>query len=104
MEGLTASILGCVGLMEARRSAEPDKEVDDLFPCFPMNRRDEANMLEGVEMLNVLWESPPVPTMSHCAVLLDGIRFKDVRWYHVSRFLRSIPNRHYIHLPSCRAP
>ena len=68
---MTASTLGCVGLMEARRSAEPDREVDDLFPCFPMNRRDEANMLEVVEMLNVLWESPPVPTMSHCVVLLD---------------------------------
>jgi len=51
--------------MLARRSAEPDLEVEALLPCLAMRRRLEARMEEVVLMLKVLWESPPVPTMSH---------------------------------------
>ena len=59
-------ICGGVGRMQERRSAEPDREVDALFPCLAIMRRDEARIEAVVEMLNVLCESPPVPTMSHC--------------------------------------
>jgi len=52
--------------MQASRSAEPDLEVEALLPCLAMRRRLEARMEEVVLMLKVLWESPPVPTMSHC--------------------------------------
>ena len=50
--------------MQFRRSAEPDLDVEALLPCLAIKRRDEARMEEVVEILNVLWESPPVPTMS----------------------------------------
>jgi hypothetical protein len=50
--------------MQLRRSAEPDFEVDALLPCLAMRRRLEAMMEAVVLMLKVLWESPPVPTMS----------------------------------------
>lgn len=58
-------IWGGKGVMFARRSAEPDLEVEALLPCLAMRRREEARMEAVVEMLKVLWESPPVPTMSH---------------------------------------
>jgi hypothetical protein len=51
--------------MQFRMSAEPDLEVDALLPCFAIMRRLEARMDEVVEMLKVLCESPPVPTISH---------------------------------------
>jgi hypothetical protein len=51
--------------MLARRSAEPDLEVEALLPCLAMRRRLEARIEEVVLMLKVLWESPPVPTISH---------------------------------------
>ena len=54
------------GAMFARRSAEPDLDVAERLPCLERRSREEAIMEEVVEMLNVLWESPPVPTMSHC--------------------------------------
>ena len=54
--------------MDCKRSAEPDLEVEALFPCLEMRRREEARIEEVVEMLKVWWESPPVPTMSHCGV------------------------------------
>jgi len=56
---------GAEGRVQARRSAEPDLEVDALLPCLLTRRRDEARMDEVVEMLKVWWESPPVPTISH---------------------------------------
>jgi hypothetical protein len=58
-------ITGGFGGAQERRSAEPDREVDARLPCFPIMRREEASMLEVVEMLKVLCESPPVPTISH---------------------------------------
>jgi len=61
-----ALICGGVEGMQERRSADPDREVDALFPCLAIMRRDEARIEAVVEMLNVLCESPPVPTMSHC--------------------------------------
>jgi hypothetical protein len=39
-------------------------------------RRDEARMEEVVLMLKVLWESPPVPTMSHCEVVNQVVEKK----------------------------
>lgn len=38
------------------------------MPCLETRRSEEARMEEVVEMLKVLWESPPVPTMSHCTM------------------------------------
>ena len=63
--GVTADIWGGLGGTQARRSAEPERDVEALFPCLPMSRSEEARMLEVVEMLKVLCESPPVPTISH---------------------------------------
>lgn len=64
--GAMAERFGGVGnAMLAMRSAEPDLEVDARLPCLEMRRREEARMEAVVEMLKVLWESPPVPTMSH---------------------------------------
>jgi hypothetical protein len=50
--------------MRASRSAAPDLEVEARLPCLAIRRRLEARIEEVVLMLNVLWESPPVPTMS----------------------------------------
>lgn len=52
--------------MLCRRSADPDLEVEALLPCLAMSRRLDAKMDEVVDMLKVLCESPPVPTISHC--------------------------------------
>lgn len=52
--------------MLAIRSAEPDLEVEARLPCLETRRSEEARMEAVVEMLKVLWASPPVPTMSHC--------------------------------------
>ncbi len=52
--------------MQLRRSAEPDLEVEALLPCLARRRRLDARIEEVVLMLNVLCESPPVPTISHC--------------------------------------
>jgi hypothetical protein len=52
--------------MQFSRSAEPDLEVEALLPCLAIKSRLEARMEEVVEMLKVLCESPPVPTMSTC--------------------------------------
>jgi hypothetical protein len=63
---VTAEMFGGLGGTQERRSADPERDVEALLPCFPMSRREDARMLEVVDMLKVLWESPPVPTMSHC--------------------------------------
>lgn len=65
VDGVTALRLGGVGRTEVRRSADPDFDEEARFPCFERRSREEASIDEVVEMLNVLWESPPVPTMSH---------------------------------------
>jgi hypothetical protein len=44
---------GVVGRVEFRRSAEPDLDVEALFPCLLNMRRDDARMDEVVEMLKV---------------------------------------------------
>lgn len=54
MEGVTAEITGGLGGTQARRSADPERDVDALLPCFPTSRREDARMLEVVEMLKVL--------------------------------------------------
>ena len=64
--GATAVMTGGFGGAQERRSAEPDRDVEALLPCFAIMRRALAKMEDVVLMLNVLWESPPVPTMSHC--------------------------------------
>jgi hypothetical protein len=51
--------------VQLRRSAEPDLEVEALFPCLLKISSDEARIEEVVEILKVEWESPPVPTISH---------------------------------------
>jgi len=56
---------GGKGLVELRRSADPDLEVEALFPCLLRSSSEDAKIEEVVEMLNVDQESPPVPTMSH---------------------------------------
>lgn len=59
---------GAVGSVLESRSAEPDLEVEARLPCLAIRRSEEARMELVVLMLKVLWESPPVPTMSHwCA-------------------------------------
>lgn len=68
--GDTFVIVGAVGkVMDARRSADPERDVDALLPCLAIISRDEARMEAVVLMLNVLWESPPVPTMSTWCVV-----------------------------------
>jgi hypothetical protein len=57
--------LGAVGWVALRRSAEPDLDVEALLPCLLRSRRDDARIDEVVEILKVLCESPPVPTISH---------------------------------------
>jgi hypothetical protein len=56
---------GGIGRMHASKSADPERDVEALLPCLAIMRREEARMEEVVLMLNVLCESPPVPTMSH---------------------------------------
>lgn len=64
VSGRIRDICGARGAMQLRRSAEPDLEVEARLPCFAMRRRLEAMIEALVLMLNVLCESPPVPTMS----------------------------------------
>jgi hypothetical protein len=54
-----------MGAMFCKRSAEPDFDVEARFPCFAIKRNVDAIMEAVVLMLNVLCESPPVPTRSH---------------------------------------
>ena len=61
-------MMGGFGVACWSRSAEPEREVELLLPCFATMRRELATMEEVVEMLKVLWPSPPVPTMSTCTV------------------------------------
>lgn len=56
--------------MLAIRSAEPDLEVEARLPCLATRRSEEARIEAVVEMLKVLWLSPPVPTMSHCETVV----------------------------------
>lgn len=66
LSGRMRARLGGVGkAMWAMRSAEPDLEVEARLPCLERRSREEARMEAVVEMLKVLWASPPVPTMSH---------------------------------------
>lgn len=53
------------GEIFCNKSAEPDLEVEARFPCLAIRSKEEATMEAVVEMLKVLWESPPVPTTSH---------------------------------------
>lgn len=48
-----------------RRSAEPERDVEELFPCLAINSKADEMMEAVVLTLKVLWPSPPVPTMSH---------------------------------------
>lgn len=65
VSGLTFDIWGAWGCIQFRRSADPDLEVDALLPCLAMRSRLDARIDDVVEMLKVLCESPPVPTISH---------------------------------------
>ena len=56
---------GAFGGIFCSKSADPDLDVDALFPCFAIISRDEATIEAVVLILNVLCESPPVPTTSH---------------------------------------
>lgn len=60
-----AVMTGGFGGVQDSRSAEPERDVEALLPCFAIKRRELARIEDVVDMLNVLWESPPVPTMSH---------------------------------------
>ena len=62
--GATAVIIGAFGGAHAKRSAEPERDVEALLPCFATISRALARMDDVVERLKVLCESPPVPTMS----------------------------------------
>ena len=66
VSGETAIKLGGTGRVELRRSADPDLDVDALFQCLLRSKSEDAKMDEVVEILKVLCESPPVPTISHC--------------------------------------
>lgn len=57
---------GGFGGTQERRSADPDRDVEALLPCFPIISRALARMDDVVLILKVLCESPPVPTISHC--------------------------------------
>jgi hypothetical protein len=70
--GAIAVITGALGGVHESRSADPERDVDALLPCFAIIRSDEASIEEVVLMLKVLCESPPVPTMSHCMVVSDA--------------------------------
>ena len=60
---MVALITGGLGAL-CRRSADPERDVDELLPCLAIMRMELATIDEVVEMLKVLWPSPPVPTMS----------------------------------------
>jgi hypothetical protein len=62
--GATAVIIGAFGGVQAKRSAEPERDVEALLPCFATMSKALARIDDVVEMLKVLCESPPVPTMS----------------------------------------
>ena len=66
MVGLTAWRFGGDGPALARRSAEPAEDVEARLPCLLMSSNAEQIRDAVVETLNVLCESPPVPTISHC--------------------------------------
>lgn len=53
MSGVTADKFGAVGRVEVRRSADPDLDVEALFPCLLRSKRDEARMEDVVEILKV---------------------------------------------------
>lgn len=65
LDALMTEMLGEVGAIALRTSADPEKDVWARFPCFAMRRSGDAIMDELVETLNVECESPPVPTISH---------------------------------------
>ena len=60
-----AVITGGLGGVQDSKSADPERDVEALFPCFATMSKEDARMDEVVLMLNVLCESPPVPTISH---------------------------------------
>jgi hypothetical protein len=45
--------LGAVGTVAFSKSAEPDFDVEALFPCLLRRSREEAKIDEVVEILNV---------------------------------------------------
>ena len=51
--GLIAVRVGAVGLVHIKRSADPDLDVDALFPCLLSISREEAKIEEVVDMLKV---------------------------------------------------
>ena len=61
-------------------SAEPDLEVAERLPCLAMRSREEARTEAVVLMLKVLWESPPVPTMSHWLVIVSQVCIGNCNW------------------------
>ena len=65
---VVALITGGLGA-RCKRSAEPERDVEELLPCLAIIRMELATIEDVVEMLKVLWPSPPVPTMSHCTML-----------------------------------
>lgn len=50
---LIAAILGGVGTIAVKTSAEPENDVWARFPCFAIIRSGDAIMEEVVDMLNV---------------------------------------------------
>lgn len=57
--------MGGRGFMQLITSALPDLDVLALLPCFETMSSADAMIEDVVLMLKVLYESPPVPTMSH---------------------------------------
>jgi len=53
VSGVTADRFGAEGKVQLRRSADPDFEVDALFPCLLRSNRDEAKIEDVVEILKV---------------------------------------------------
>jgi len=53
VSGVTAFKFGAVGRVDVSKSAEPDLEVEALFPCLLRRSREEARIEDVVEMLNV---------------------------------------------------
>lgn len=51
---MTAAKTGALGPTACNRSAEPDLEVDALFPCLLRSKREEARIEDVVEILKVL--------------------------------------------------
>lgn len=47
------------------KSADPDREVEEVLPCLAIIKRLEAMIDDVVDTLKVSCPSPPVPTMSH---------------------------------------